>query len=85
MTDDQRHDIQILFDDRVKGLRDLDEYNLADIPDDELGPAIVLYHGTSAFVVLPERIGDDGVQLDIRAYLGGRQVSSLDLQVLPDD
>lgn len=82
---DERPDIQILFDDRVKGLRDLDDYDLADIPDDELGPAIVLRHGTSAFVVLPERIGDDGVQLDIRSFLGGALVGSIDLSVLPDD
>lgn len=86
MTDEQqRTDIEAMIYDRIVDLRDLDQWDLSELPDDELAPAIVIYNGTAALVLLPERVGTSGVHLSVHAYSGGCEIEGVDISVLPDN
>lgn len=64
---DARSDFERTLYDRIVDVRELDEYDLAQIADDDPGPAILLRHGRSMIVLIPEPLLD-GIAIELMGF-----------------
>lgn len=69
-------DLDQFFNDRLFGLRDLDEYDLgAQVPEGELAPLLLVHHGSAAIAIVMEPL-DNGVHIEVHSFWGAERCAS---------